>query len=102
MSTGADNKTMPVTSEYEEGYERTFGKRERTGADRGLFVLDPATGKLVRPGERTIEPRVHLQTDAGFEGLRATDGTDISSRTKWQSYMDARGLTLASDYTQTW
>ena len=32
----------------------------------------------------------------------ATDGTDISSRTKHREYMKANNLTLAEDYTQSW
>lgn len=59
-------------------------------------------GNLVELTREAPEARVHLQTDAGFEGLQASDGTDISSRTKWQQYMDARGLTMASDFKHTW
>lgn len=33
---------------------------------------------------------------------RATDGTPIDSRTKHREYMREKGLTVASDYTETW
>lgn len=33
---------------------------------------------------------------------RSTDGVDISSRRKHQEYCKGAGVTLASDYTQTW
>lgn len=33
---------------------------------------------------------------------QATDGTDLSTRRRHQEYMRRNGLTVASDYTQTW
>lgn len=45
--------------------------------------------------------RVPVFTDSFMEGDRATDGTDIGSRTKRRDYMRANGLADASDYTQT-
>jgi hypothetical protein len=46
--------------------------------------------------------RVELMLDGHYEGLRATDGTPIDSRTKHREYMHRHGVTVASDYTQTW
>ena len=43
-----------------------------------------------------------LWNDRSYEGLKATDGTDISSRTKHREYMRRHGLTTADDYTETW
>jgi hypothetical protein len=40
--------------------------------------------------------------DRHYDGLRATDGTDISSRSKHRAYMKANNLTTADDFTQTW
>ena len=37
-----------------------------------------------------------------YDNLRATDGTDISSRTKHREYMKHNGLALADDFKQTW
>ena len=37
-----------------------------------------------------------------YDNARATDGTDISSRTKLKAYLKEKGLTLASDYNQEW
>ena len=48
------------------------------------------------------EPRVHLQTDKGFENLRTVEGHDVSSRTKWKDYMKARGVVPASEFTSEW
>lgn len=43
-----------------------------------------------------------LAGDRHYDGLRAPDGTDISSRTKHREYMARTGLTTADDYTQSW
>jgi hypothetical protein len=44
----------------------------------------------------------HASEAEVFNNLRATDGTDISSRTKRREYMRATGTTDASDYSQSW
>lgn len=43
-----------------------------------------------------------LAGDRHYDGMRATDGTDISSRSKHREYMRANSLTTADDFTQTW
>lgn len=43
-----------------------------------------------------------LAGDRHYDGLRATDGADISTRAKHRAYMKARGLTTIDDYAQTW
>jgi len=43
-----------------------------------------------------------LAGDRHYDGLRATDGTDISTRAKHQAYMKANNLTTADDFSQTW
>lgn len=50
-----------------------------------------------------------LRTDSGalwgdrnYDGARAPDGTDISTRTKHREYMRATGLTTTDDFSQTW
>ncbi len=64
-------------------------------------------GELVEVTPDYIPP-VHTNTDAAlwndrhYDGLRATDGTDISSRAKHREYMRVNNLTTADDYTQTW
>lgn len=40
--------------------------------------------------------------DRHYDGLRATDGTDISSRSKHREYMRANNLTTADDFADTW
>lgn len=43
-----------------------------------------------------------LAGDRHYDGMRATDGTDISSRSKHREYMRANDLTTVDDYTNTW
>lgn len=46
--------------------------------------------------------RLQLMLDSKYEGLRATDGTDVGSRRKWQEYARIHGLTHADDYKNYW
>lgn len=71
---------------------------------RRRFVL--VRGELV---ELTQHSREVSPPDAGalwgdrnYTGLRATDGTDISTRSKHREYMRARGLTTMDDYHDEW
>ena len=43
-----------------------------------------------------------LASDRIYEGLRATDGTDISTRAKHREYMRANNLTTVDDFKGTW
>lgn len=40
--------------------------------------------------------------DRHYDGLRATDGTPIDSRSKHREFMRRRGLTTTDDFTETW
>lgn len=93
-----DPRTMPVTREYAEGHERTFGNTEKKP---GRYVWDPVAKALVPVAE--YEPnrdaaKSRLFTDRYMEKDRATDGTDISNRRRRKEYMKMRGLADASDY----
>lgn len=73
---------------------------------RRRYIQDPKTHELI---EITDGYQPELRTDSGalwgdrsYDGLRATDGTDISSRTKHREYMKANGLTTTDDFKQTW
>ena len=102
MSTGADNRTMPITPEYAEGYERTFGDRS---PERGKWIWSDVQKKLVPLGEYVPPPRAldaPIMVDRFYEGAKATDGTDIGSRRKHREYMHANNLTTADDFTETW
>jgi hypothetical protein len=43
-----------------------------------------------------------LWNDRHYDGLKASDGTDISSRTKHREYMKANGLTTIDDFKGVW
>lgn len=43
-----------------------------------------------------------LAGDRHYDGLRATDGTDISTRAKHRDYMKSKGLTTVDDFSTTW
>lgn len=46
--------------------------------------------------------RQPLFTDRFMEGDRATDGTDIGSRSKRRDYMRTNGLADVADFTEHW
>jgi len=59
--------------------------------------------------EITDDYQAPMRTDSGalwgdrsYDGLRATDGTDISTRTKHREYMKATGLTTMDDFKDSW
>jgi len=59
--------------------------------------------------EVTDDDRQPLRADAGvlwgdrhYDGVRAPDGTDISTRTKHREYMRATGVTTTDDFKDTW
>lgn len=103
MVAGQAIVTQAQTKEFDEGYERTFGNRKPV---RGRFVYTSGGEPLPEPVEAGREPppeaRLQLMTDGHYDGLRATDGTPINSRTKHRSYMQAKGLTVADDYKGEW
>lgn len=43
-----------------------------------------------------------MLNDRHYEGLTASDGTDISSRAKHRAYMREHNLTTVDDFTETW
>ena len=73
---------------------------------RKRWVQDPVTLELV-PAEEYVPknqliPHGRVHGDLHYDGLRATDGTDISTRTKHREYMRRHGLATVDDYKKTW
>ena len=73
---------------------------------RRRYIQDRKTGELI---EVTADYQAPLRADSGalwgdrsYDGMRATDGTDISTRTKHRDYMKANGLTTADDFQSSW
>lgn len=59
--------------------------------------------------EVTDDYQSEMRTDSGvlwgdrsYDGLRAPDGTDISTRTKHREYMKAAGVTTMDDFKDSW
>lgn len=59
--------------------------------------------------EVTEDYQAPMRTDSGalwgdrsYDGLRASDGSDISTRTKHREYMKANNLATADDFKQSW
>lgn len=78
------------------------------------YCRDPKRPYCVHGGDMVVMDRVlsvvpamsglanALAGDRHYDGMRASDGTDISTRSKHRAYMKAKGLTTADDYQQTW
>lgn len=73
-------------------------RRKWVQIDGVLVEVDPST---YRPASRTNTDGV-LYGDRHYDGMKATDGADISSRTKHRAYMQRNGLTTVDDYSETW
>jgi hypothetical protein len=73
---------------------------------RKRWIQDPDTHELV-PAEDYV-PKADLRHhgrvigDLHYDGLRATDGTPIDTRTKHREYMKRNGLTTVDDFKVTW
>lgn len=73
---------------------------------RTRYIQDPDTGELV-PAEqyvskRELNPHHLIIGDSHYDGLRATDGTDISTRAKHREYMKQHGLATMDDFGGQW
>ncbi len=64
------------------------------------YRYDKELGEVVevRGDEPRGPGRVELMLDSKYEGLRATDGTDVSSRRKWQAYARQHNLAHVEDF----
>lgn len=103
MAAGEATVSQANTKEFEDGYERTFGKDRRP--QRGKWVMDPKTGKLVDASTHVSEARAldaPIMAGRFYEGCVATDGTDLGSRQRHQQYMREHNLTIDSDYKETY
>ena len=73
---------------------------------RTTYVQDPDTLELVPKDEyiprRHLTPHHLVMGDRHYDGMRATDGTDISTRAKHKAYMKANNLTTTDDFASTW
>lgn len=102
----SESEVRQISKEFETGYEIAFGTKRVP--QRGIWRWDERSGRMVELGKGSAssgpDDRSGLQimTDGYYDGLRATDGTDIGSRRKHREYMKANNLALADDYKETW
>ena len=72
---------------------------------RTTYVQDPDTGELVPKNEyvpkHSLAKHHLIIGDRHYDGLKATDGTDISTRAKHRAYMKANNLTTMDDFQST-
>lgn len=75
---------------------------------RRRFIQDPKTLEMVevpldyRSDGRPFNGDAALWGDRSYDGLRATDGSDIGSRSKHREYMRQHNLTTVDDYHGEW
>jgi hypothetical protein len=67
----------------------------------GTFKLEEVDVNHFVP-RRNLSDTDALISDRHYDGMRATDGTDISSRAKHRDYMRRNSLTTADDFTDHW
>lgn len=103
MVAGQPIQTGAQSKEFDEGYARTFGEpRSRKG---GRWRWDEERKEMVEIGaDWSDAPRRAPVTTEGlvYNNLQATDGADISSRRKHREYMEHNGLSMVSDFKETW
>lgn len=94
-------KTRPQTAEFDEGYERTFGKDRKP--TRGRWVATPSglvpADEYVRP-ESTDALHAPVMVDRYMEGTVAPDGSDIGNRTRRKQWMAATGSADYGDFKE--
>ena len=73
---------------------------------RRRYIQDRHTGELI---EVTSDYQAPLRNDAGalwgdrhYDGARASDGSDISTRSKHREYMRLNNVTTVDDFKDTW
>ena len=78
------------------------------------YVREPIRPMCIHGGETCVMERKlsvnpamsglanALAGDRHYDDMRASDGTDISSRSKHREYMKRHNLTTMDDFTNTW
>lgn len=76
---------------------------------RRRYIQDPVTFELIEvtqdysaPVRESAKNHGALWNDRHYDGGKATDGTDISTRSKHREYMKRNNLTTIDDFKDTW
>lgn len=76
--------------------------RRRYIQDPVTFEMIEVTPDFVPPPRESAKNRGALWNDRHYDGVQATDGTDISTRKKHRDYMKRNNLATVDDFSQTW
>lgn len=98
MVVGEQVVSQANTEKFREGYDRVFGERK---AVRGHWVWDKRQGKLVDAADYVPEPEAaYAPIISGriHEGMKAPDGTDISTPAKRRAWQKATGIADYDDF----
>ena len=68
------------------------------------YKYDKNQGKLIEITKQKQGPadKKVFVSDTHYDGLVATDGTDIGTRKKHREYMKQNNLTTVDDFTNSW
>lgn len=99
MVAGQPIRTQAQTAEFDEGFDRIFGKDRKPV--RGRFVYRDGVAINVDDDWTDAERRAKTVTEElVYSGARTPgDNIDISSRKKHREYLKQNGLAMASDYS---
>lgn len=94
-----DPRSMPQSKEFDEGFDRVFGKKRPKA--RGRFVWNPKTRTMEPISAGWVNPdsdRVPVYTDLYMAGTVTYDTKeDIGTRKKRKAYMERHGLVDPQD-----
>ena len=96
-------KSRPQTREFDDNYDRIFGKDRRPV--RGRWVIRDGQLVDVTENEETEARALDapIMVDRFYENtVSPIDGADIGSRRKHRDYMKAHGLAMADDFQGEW
>jgi putative FmdB family regulatory protein len=88
------------TCGFEVSIFQTIGEYVRAPIRPGCCVPEMERKLSVNPAMSGLANA--LAGDRHYDGLAATDGTPINSRTKHRQYMKEKGLAMVDDFKQTW
>ena len=69
---------------------------------RTVWKWDPDRKALVEVARADVRPRLEINTDGHYDGLRTPEGVNIGSRRRHRDHMKAHGLSLASEHEADW
>lgn len=105
MVAGQPIQTQAQTKEYDEGFDRIFGKGRKPTKGRTVYTSggEPLP-EPIEVGAEWSDAQSRAQTpteELTYGGIKATDGTPINSKKKHREYLKQNGLAMAGDYSES-